>query len=299
MEKGKDRGQEKDKSKQMSSSSAPPSPLECGEQLLWDAASEGNVERLREILTTHPNLNLNHQDPELGRTAFFRACGFAGSLPVVEELLRYPQVDVQLPSKEGCTPFYIACQEGNEDIVRLLLRDPRVDPLQRRNGGFTPFYVACSHRHVGVVSMLLGDARIDPNSPNDQGTSPLIFACLKGFGEVVEVLLASSRSIDTERRAHQITAAGWARRWGFGDLADLVEEYQKDPLSVRLQIRRKLGLDGFPSFLPSLSSLSLHLTLYVGFLSAYSLLLFTFIGLFGPYPCSLLSLHPILLFPSF
>ena len=146
------------------------------------------------------------------------------------------------------------------------MRNPRVDVEKAQNEGCSPFFIACQEGRMEVVSLLLADPRIDANKPmNNQGT-PLWFASQNGHLVVVQLLLASEKEIDTRRRStfNNKTAAEQGRATGMrttkeageteeifqrkktnGPLcADLIDAYEKDPAKVITQLRKRLGLKG-------------------------------------------------------
>jgi len=159
---------------------------------LWNATSQKDLEKVRKILRGDEGpVLINFRDPELGRTPFYRACGFAGDPEIVREFLRLPDVDVNLPITAKATPFFIACQEGHVDVVRLLLGDQRIDPILADRDDVTPLFMAAQKGHVEIVKMLLEDPREIPvNQQNVEGTSPLYIACEMGHVAIVQLLLA-------------------------------------------------------------------------------------------------------------
>jgi len=114
--------------------------------------------------------------------------------------------------------------------------------------------------------VMLADPRVDPNKPVNIQSTPLGFACLNGHLAVVQLLLASEREIDTKMRSTSTnrTAAEQGRSMSTRKIkpkdeteevfqrrktngpkcADLVDEYEKDPVGVRTRLRRELGLPG-------------------------------------------------------
>jgi len=56
----------------------------------------------------------------------------------------------------GCTPLYIACQNGHAAMVGLLLGQG-ADREKANNNGFTPLYVACEKGHEKIARLLLGE----------------------------------------------------------------------------------------------------------------------------------------------
>jgi len=178
-------------------------------------------------------------------------------------LLADPRIDPNRPSDTTVTPFSIACECGHKEVVSLLLADPRIGLNQPNDNEATPFFMACQNGHTEVVSLLLADPRVDPNKPDDQQDTPLWFASHNGHLMAVQHLLASGREIDTKRRStfNNNTAAEQGReiatepreedetdeeiqrRKTNGPLcADLIDEYERDPVPVRYRLRRQPGL---------------------------------------------------------
>ena len=187
-----------------------------------------------------------------------------GHKEVVSLLLADPRIDPNKADDDnGATPFFIACQEGHKEVVSLLLADPRIDPNKASNEGVTPFFMACQNGHREVVSLLLADPRINPNMPTNDQSTPLWFASQNGHLAVVQHLLALGREIDTGKRSdvNNKTAAEQGRAMGTADkedndteeayersktngplCADVIDEYEHDPVTVRNRLRRQPGL---------------------------------------------------------
>jgi len=156
-----------------------------------------------------------------------------------------------------------ACQEGHPAVAEYLLSLKGIDPNKPINDGATPFCIACQQGHKEVVSLLLADPRIDPNKPTIVQTTPLWQASQNGHLVVVQLLLASGKEIDTRTRStfNNTTAAEQGRAMGIaakGDheteedyersktngplCADLIDEYERDPVAVRRRLRCQPGL---------------------------------------------------------
>jgi len=180
---------------------------------------------------------------------------------VISLLLADPRIDPDMAEIIGATPFFIASQEGHQEVISLLLADPRIDPNRPKNNQITPFFVACQDGHKEVVSLLLADPRIDPNEPKSGQSTPLWIASQEGLLGVVQHLLASGREIDTRTRSNfnNKTAAeqgrrvvprkggdteeGYRRKKTNGPLcADLIDEYERDPVAAGNRLRRLPGL---------------------------------------------------------
>jgi len=197
-----------------------------------------------------------------GATPFFMACQ-QGHNGVISLLLADSRVDPEKPWNDGATPLYVTCQQGHREIVSMLLADPRVEPNQPANSGATPFFVASENGHKEVISLLLADPRIDPNLPKINQTSPLWQISQNGHLPVIQHLLASERDINTRKRStfNEKTASEqgrrqpsvpkstgeteevFQRRKTYGPVcADLIDEYERDPVTVRNRLRRQPGL---------------------------------------------------------
>ena len=184
-----------------------------------------------------------------------------GHLDVVSLLLADPRIEPDKPAYDGATPVFIACQKGHQDVVSLLLADSRIDPDRPKNTGAAPFVIACQEGHREVVSLLLADPRIDANKLGSDGATPLWIASQNGHLVVVQHLLASGREIETRTRStfNNRTAAEQGRREvqrgpkGADEnhnrmktngprCADLIDDYERDPVAVRHRLRRQPGL---------------------------------------------------------
>ena len=200
------------------------------EFLLWQAATDGNLEVVRE-LARDAAVNVNWIGPEKDDAPLHRACrfrrlevfkelvanprvdvtqvnvfggtamtisSFVGDLKMVAQLLADPCIDPNRTTSDGASPLLFAAWQGHLEVVSLLLADGRSDPNICMQDGPTPLGMACQDGRVAVVALLLTDERVDPNkkSKNDQ-SSPLWFASQNGFLHLVQLMLASERSIDT------------------------------------------------------------------------------------------------------
>jgi len=220
------------------------------EEELWEAASAGDAARVKALLQTQEEINVNYGDPELQRTPLYRAAGFASSTEVVKLLLSHPQIDVNRPNNKEATPFYIACQEGNLEVVKHLAADERVDINLPYTTGATPLMIACDNGHAEVVRFLLGDPRTNVNQTKKNGTTPLWKVCQSGHERVAKLLLCGPSVVDIGAVSlwNQTTAVERARQRGYEGLALLIEEYAAFPLDVSLRLRKEMALDGFFPF---------------------------------------------------
>jgi len=82
------------------------------EKTFWDAARNGKVGEVKDILRKNPSLNVNWKnETQYARTALYSACRYGHNL-VVPILLAHPDIDPNLKDKDGETPFMTACYSG-------------------------------------------------------------------------------------------------------------------------------------------------------------------------------------------
>ena len=118
----------------------------------------------------------------------------------ITRMLLTAQADPTGLSRNGCSPLWIAAQNGNSKLLEVLLRDGRDDPTRaagRRH--CTPLYAACSNGHVAAAAALLRDPRVAvdcggalPPFRTADGTKllpPLWSATFFNFANVCELLL--------------------------------------------------------------------------------------------------------------
>lgn len=191
-----------------------------------------------------------------------------GNLQLVQSLSVDPEVNLNWGNEHSSTPFNIACSMKHHQIVRYLL-DFKARPIDYNissNAGWTPVSVSCYKGNEKVIEILFSDARIEVDKADKEERTPLWWASNRGKVGVVKVILASGREVDTQKedRNERISAAKIARSegtrcWhyegetresflerkkGFGLIADLLEAFEKDPVTVQAQLRSELGFDG-------------------------------------------------------
>ena len=126
---------------------------------LIDAARKGRSDEVKSLLKHNPDLDVNWEDEEEGlRTALHRASS-RGHAEVVKLLLAHPDINVNVLSQYGDTPFLFACENGQVAVVRLLLQDPRVDILLPDDAGCSPLWKASYFCRQEVVRWLIASGR--------------------------------------------------------------------------------------------------------------------------------------------
>jgi len=177
------------------------------EEKFFNAAFDGKVEKLEEILRNHPTLNVNWQDNS-GWSTLQDAC-YNGQEPVVSNLLAHPDIDVNLRDRTGWTPFMRATISGSTPCIRVMLKDLRV--------------------------------RV--NQPMDDGYTPLFWASHGGDFDVVRWWIASGREMDLGEPGNSKTdAIDGAKKNGKTEVATLLERFKENPEETRHAMRVELSL---------------------------------------------------------
>jgi ankyrin repeat protein len=140
---------------------------------------------------------------------------------------RRPDVARYLAQFDAETDIFLACAVGDADRVRQLLsQSPALADAGGRPrdllGSGTPLHVAAERGHADIVELLLGHGA-DPNQRSAYGHFALHCAAMRGRRGVIELLLAYGARPDVRDRGHNATPATWAARFGYDDLADLLE----------------------------------------------------------------------------
>jgi uncharacterized protein len=152
----------------------------AGELDVFEAATLGDVARLRSLLASNPALAKAFSDD--GFTALHLATFFAQP-EAAEELLRAgadPNAMATNPMKVAV--INSAAASGRPDLVKMVLR-AGADPNTRQLAGYTALHAAAARDNVEMTQALL-DAGADPLLASDDGQLPAD----KAGPEVAELL---------------------------------------------------------------------------------------------------------------
>ncbi|RUS86728.1 hypothetical protein EGW08_005518, partial [Elysia chlorotica] len=116
----------------------------------------------------------------------------AGLTPALEILFDLPELDVNLPDKEGNTPLILAAQAGHTNAVRTLLQHFK-------------------------------DIRID--QPNRLGMTALMKAAIQGRTDCSRLLLYAGADPKLRDSGRKLCAEEWAAYCGRRDCADAIAKF--------------------------------------------------------------------------
>ncbi|XP_025417093.1 uncharacterized protein LOC112688213 isoform X3 [Sipha flava] len=186
-------------------------PAECIMQML-KAARDMELDTVVNILTSHDEeffrMNINDTD-STGRTLLSYMAS-SGSVEIVEEIFRVPDLDYNKPDNEGNTPLHFASQAGHSEIVCLLLNN-------------------C--------------LQLDIDARNCLGFTPLMKAALQGRTKCAKFLLYAGASPTMRDTGRGLRAEQWARFCGRYNCADAIEKLARNRLLERTTSYGRWGSD--------------------------------------------------------
>jgi len=87
------------------------------------AVGKGDVKELAGLIRQDPGFNVNQALDGFGCADLHYACGDNRRSPMIPLLLAHPDIDVNLKSKDGWTPFYLL---ASMDTPPVLVRCSRI-----------------------------------------------------------------------------------------------------------------------------------------------------------------------------
>jgi ankyrin repeat protein len=148
---------------------------------VFDAASLGDVDRLRELLDADPSSSTAYSAD--GFTALHFPAFFGGVECARVLVERGADVDAHGRGWMTGTPLNSAAAGRHADVARLLL-DRGADPNARQGSGWTPVHSAAQNGDPDMVVLLLAHGA-DPAATNDDGATVLSMAEQSGNEDVI------------------------------------------------------------------------------------------------------------------
>ena len=137
------------------------------------------------------------------------------------ELLKAPELDVNVLNKVGESPLMMAALKSHVDVARTLIE--RGAAINK--DGWTPLHYAATGGNTDIISMLLAKgAQIDARSPN--GTTPLMMAARYGSTQAVQLLLQKGANYRLSNE-QKLTALDFARLGARPDAIKILEKLAK------------------------------------------------------------------------
>src|SRR2546423_2263690 len=180
------------------------------DQKLLDAAEQGQLEDVKDLLTRHAAITAKRSNLE---TPLHLAARF-GNKAVVNELLKYhPNINCQ--DSDGWTALYGAAEGGEDGVVKVLLNTRSVPPSSDvRGAGVQKAQHTVETKSIETDKGAASDRtnRVNVDLPDHMGQTPLHIASYYGFERVVQAILeykAKPDIPDDEKRLDKADRDGW------------------------------------------------------------------------------------------
>ena len=174
------------------------------------AVKKGHERELAEQMRQDPGFNVNMVQDELGWTLLHYACHQSHRSAVIPILLAHPDIDVNLITRVGNTPFLCACFYGNPSCVREMLKDSRVKPNEPDDDGWTPLYLAARGGHLDIIRWWIASGReMDIGKPGDVEKMDAIGKAKENGKTEVVSLLEGFKSDAAQTRYPMRVEVGW------------------------------------------------------------------------------------------
>ncbi len=162
-------------------------------EALHQAVSDGDIERVRSLLSTGAKVNEKGSD---GQTALHLAV--KGGHKDVVELLIAKGADVNAKDQNETTPLHIAAEAGRKEIVQLFLGKGGDANALRGEIRWTPLHGACLFGHAEVAELLIQNgAKVDAKASDAKGReyTPLNCALANERYQTAHVLVAHGADV--------------------------------------------------------------------------------------------------------
>jgi ankyrin repeat protein len=206
-------------------SAASLAPAESGDDsMLYEAASDGDIERVRRLLASGAPVDMRDS---LKRTPLLLAT-HADHVEVAKLLIE-AGADVNAKDAIRDTPFLYAGAEGRDKILRHILATGKANLKDTNRYGGVALIPAAHHGHPDTVRILL-ETDINVNHVNNLGWTALLEAVILGDGgptysEIVRLLVDAGAQPIPDRDGS--TPLDHARSRGFSEIVSLLEAGQK------------------------------------------------------------------------
>ncbi|KAH8431013.1 ankyrin repeat domain-containing protein [Aspergillus melleus] len=164
-----------------------PNAIDLGQPPLISAVQLGSMLVFDQLLRK-PNVEVNIGDQQQ-RAALWWAV-HRGHIEMTQRLLSHEDILIDCTNtKEGLTPLAIAARYGHLQIMQHLLETGRPNVNFSDNCGQTPIFHAIGRRNQRAFEILLAEDTINLAHQDNQERSPLSYAVTEGCQFAVEMLL--------------------------------------------------------------------------------------------------------------
>lgn len=148
----------------------------------------------------------------------------AGWIENVRELLKIPEIDVNVSFQRGMAPLHAAVMHETpvaHEMLEILESRPELDFNREDAYGCTPLTIAIHWGKISIVKALLKNPKVDISKARMYGETPLINAACQGWTDVVLFIMRNTHNFDEFCDMTGRNILHWAVIMGMIDVLEL------------------------------------------------------------------------------
>ncbi|MGD2169512.1 MAG: ankyrin repeat domain-containing protein [Chlamydiota bacterium] len=147
-----------------------------------------------------------------GQTPLISAV-IANSLPIVQELLKHPEIEIDQKDANENTALLWSAHQGHLEISRLLIAQG-ANAHAKNKSSFTPLITAIEKQRFSIIQELVNNPKIQINQPGFNGAIALHYAVNKGDHKTTELLLQHGANVNAVTNREQMSPLMTATKQG-------------------------------------------------------------------------------------
>ena len=198
-----------------------------GNTPLYLAVINGMVASARLLIDAGADINI----PDKYQQTALHLAASNGHSSIVGDLIKAPDVNLNVRNEDGNTPLDVAVMSGREQSAQLLI-DAGADINISDNKQRTALHMAACNGYNDIVDALIKRPDVSLNVRNENGDTPLNVAADNGRAASARLLIDAGADINISDN-NQWTALHTAAYFGYNDIVDALIKRPDVNLNVR------------------------------------------------------------------
>ncbi|XP_053378625.1 E3 ubiquitin-protein ligase MIB2-like [Mercenaria mercenaria] len=119
-----------------------------------------------------------------------------GNEEIIDIILDWPDLDIQITDSIGFSPFFLACRKGILKAVQKILQKRMMEIKERKiQDGYSGLHLAAFNGNKDVVEFLIKQPMVEIDCLTKEERTPLHLACAEGIFDIVTVLIDGGANI--------------------------------------------------------------------------------------------------------
>ena len=148
------------------------------ESLWMRAFKSANVKNMKYLLSIDPNIDINEQDKQNGRTPIIYASIY-NNMKTLTFLLSQQQINVNQCDNNGWTALLYAVHNGSFDLTKLLLEAGADVNVTTSETGQTPIILSAVSKSVNIAELIISQSQIIDINHRTMMVYCLVILCTK------------------------------------------------------------------------------------------------------------------------